>query len=124
MPPCIAGCSSCRRPSSAERIFPYDLVPRIITADEWETIERGLVQRLTALNLFLKDIYCEGGRILGDGVVPSRLVYSAQHYRPEMQGIRPRRDVYVSVAGSDLVRLPDGGFAVLGRVCARTSRTS
>jgi uncharacterized circularly permuted ATP-grasp superfamily protein len=95
-----------------ERIFPYDLLPRIITAREWDTIERGLVQRLTALNLFLKDIYQEG-RILREGIVPRQLVYSAQHYRPEMMGIRPYRDTYVSVAGSDLVRLPDGQFAVL-----------
>ena len=95
-----------------ERIFPYDLLPRIITAREWETIERGLIQRLTALNLFLKDIY-QDGRILKEGIVPRHLVYSAQHYRREMIGIRPRRDVYVSVAGSDLVRLPDGQFAVL-----------
>jgi uncharacterized circularly permuted ATP-grasp superfamily protein len=95
-----------------ERIFPYDLLPRVITAREWETIERGLIQRLTALNLFLKDIYQEG-RILKEGIVPRHLVYSAQHYRREMLGVRPRKDIYVSVAGSDLVRLPDGQFAVL-----------
>jgi uncharacterized circularly permuted ATP-grasp superfamily protein len=95
-----------------ERIFPYDLLPRIITAQEWATIERGLIQRLTALNLFLKDIY-QDGRILREGIVPRHLVFSAQHYRREMIGIRPRRDIYVSVAGSDLVRLPDGQFAVL-----------
>jgi uncharacterized circularly permuted ATP-grasp superfamily protein len=95
-----------------ERIFPYDLLPRIITADEWTTIERGLIQRVTALNLFLKDIY-QDGSILREGIVPRSLVHSAQHFRREMLGIRPRRDVYVSVAGSDLVRLPDGQFAVL-----------
>jgi uncharacterized circularly permuted ATP-grasp superfamily protein len=95
-----------------ERIFPYDLLPRIVTAAEWDTIERGLIQRVTALNLFLKDIY-QDGRILREGIVPRSLVYSAQHFRREMMGIRPRRDVYVSVAGTDLVRLPDGGFAVL-----------
>ena len=95
-----------------ERIFPYDLLPRIITAAEWETIERGLIQRLTALNLFLKDVY-QDGRILREGIIPRQLVYSAQHFRREMMGIRPRRDVYVSVAGSDLVRLPSGQFAVL-----------
>ncbi len=95
-----------------ERIFPYDLLPRIITAGEWATIEQGLIQRLTALNMFLKDIY-QDGRILKEGVVPRHLVFSAQHYRPEMVGIRPRRDVYVSVAGTDLVRLPGGEFAVL-----------
>ncbi len=82
-----------------ERIFPYDLLPRIITAREWATIERGLMQRLTALNLFLKDIY-QDGRILKEGIVPRELVFSAQHYRREMVGIRPRRDIYVSVAGT------------------------
>ncbi len=95
-----------------ERIFPYDLLPRIITAREWATIERGLIQRLTALNMFLKDIY-QDGRILNEGIVPRHLVFSAQHYRREMIGIRPRRDIYVSVAGTDLVRLPGGEFAVL-----------
>src|SRR5580765_8938030 len=95
-----------------ERIFPYDLLPRIITAAEWDTIERGLIQRVTALNFFLKDIY-QDGRILREGIVPRALVYSGQHFRREMMGIRPRRDIYVSVAGTDLVRLPDGRFAVL-----------
>jgi len=95
-----------------ERIFPYDLIPRILTAAEWAIIERGLTQRLTALNLFLKDIYTDG-RILADGVVPRAIVYSCKHFRREMQGVPVRRDTYVSVAGTDLVRLPDGGFAVL-----------
>jgi len=95
-----------------ERIFPYDLLPRIITAAEWETIERGLIQRVRALNLFLSDIYHDA-RILKEGVIPRHLVFSAQHYRREMIGIHPKRNVYVSVVGSDLVRLPDGQFAVL-----------
>ena len=95
-----------------ERIFPYDLIPRILTAAEWGTVERGLTQRLTALNLFLKDIYTDG-RILADGVVPRAIVYSCKHFRREMQGVPVRRDTYVSVAGTDLVRLPGGGFAVL-----------
>jgi uncharacterized circularly permuted ATP-grasp superfamily protein len=95
-----------------EKIFPYDLLPRIITAGEWATIEKGLTQRITALNLFLKDIYHDG-KILGDGLVPRELVYSCKHYRREMRGIRVRRDIYVSVVGTDLVRLNDGQFAVL-----------
>ena len=95
-----------------ERIFPYDLIPRILTAAEWGIVERGLTQRLTALNLFLKDIYTDG-RILSDGVVPRAIVYSCKHFRREMQGVPVRRDTYVSVAGTDLVRLPDGSFAVL-----------
>jgi len=95
-----------------ERIFPYDILPRIITGAEWSVVERGLAQRLLALNLFLKDIYHEG-KILAEGIVPRELVYSCPHYRREMSGVRVRRDVYVSVAGTDLVRVEDGGFAVL-----------
>jgi uncharacterized circularly permuted ATP-grasp superfamily protein len=95
-----------------ERIFPYDLLPRIITASEWRTLERGLTQRLTAINLFLKDVYHEG-RILSEGVVPRELVFSCRHYRREMRGVHVSRDVYVSIAGTDLVRLADGRFVVL-----------
>lgn len=95
-----------------ERIWPYDLLPRIITGAEWKTIERGLTQRITALNLFLKDVYFEQ-RILADGVVPRWLVYSCKHFRREMRGIYVPHDIYVAVDGTDLVRLPDGRFAVL-----------
>jgi uncharacterized circularly permuted ATP-grasp superfamily protein len=98
--------------AGTERIFPYDLLPRIITAHEWGTIERGLAQRLTAINHFLKDIYHEG-RILSEGIVPRELVHSCRHYRREMRGVRIHRDIYVSVAGTDLVRLEDGRFVVL-----------
>jgi uncharacterized circularly permuted ATP-grasp superfamily protein len=100
------------RSEGTERIFPYDLIPRIITAAEWDMVERGLTQRLTALNLFLKDLYGDA-RVLQDGIVPRHLVYSCKHYRREMQGMRVTRDIYVAVAGTDLVRLSDGGFAVL-----------
>src|SRR6201985_3045616 len=68
------------REEGTERIFPYDLLPRIITAAEWAKVEHGLMQRITALNLFLKDIYNEG-RILDDGIVPREVVYSCRHYR-------------------------------------------
>jgi uncharacterized circularly permuted ATP-grasp superfamily protein len=95
-----------------ERIFPNDLIPRIIPAHEWAQIERGLTQRLTALNLFLRDIYHEG-RILTEGIVPRELIYSCKHFRREMRGINVPRDIYVSICGTDLVRLPDGSFAVL-----------
>ena len=95
-----------------ERIFPFDLLPRIITASEWQTLERGLTQRLTAINLFLRDVYHEG-RILAEGVVPRDLVFSCKHYRREMRGVHVHRDIYVSVAGTDLVRLDDGQFVVL-----------
>ncbi len=95
-----------------ERIWPYDLLPRIITSKEWSVLERGLKQRITALNLFLKDIYHEG-RILDENVVPRALVYSCKHYRREMLGVNVPHDIYVSIVGTDLVRTPDGNFAVL-----------
>ena len=100
------------REEGTERIFPYDLLPRIISASEWAIIERGLTQRITALNLFLADIYGEG-KILRQGVVPYELIYSSRHYRRELRGVAVPRGVYISVVGTDLVRLPDGRFAVL-----------
>jgi uncharacterized circularly permuted ATP-grasp superfamily protein len=100
------------REEGTERIFPNDLLPRIITASEWETIERGLTQRITALNLFLRDIYHEG-RSLKAGVVPSEIVYSCRHFRRQMREFKVPKNIYITVVGSDLVRLPDGSFAVL-----------
>ncbi len=95
-----------------ERVFPNDLIPRIIPGPEWQRIEAGLTQRITALNLFLQDIY-HRGNILSDGVVPRELIYSCKHFRREMQGLPVPRGIYVSICGTDLVRLPDGSFAVL-----------
>src|SRR4030095_347637 len=95
-----------------ERIFPFDLLPRLITAPEWQALERGLTQRLTAINLFLKDVYHEG-RILAEGVIPRELVQSCRHYRREMRGVQVQSDIYVSVAGTDLIRMEDGSFVVL-----------
>jgi len=100
------------RGDRSEHIFPYDLVPRIITADEWAKVERGLTQRITALNMFLKDIYNEG-RILKDGVVPRELVYSCKHFRRQMVGLQVPRNVYVAICGTDLIRMEDGEFVVL-----------
>src|SRR5712664_1321520 len=95
-----------------EKIFPNDMVPRIIPSGEWTKIEKGLTQRLTALNMFLRDIYHEG-RILSEGLVPRELVYSCKHFRREMRGLQVPRGIYVSICGTDLVRVPDGSFAVL-----------
>src|ERR1017187_3909330 len=100
------------RREGTERIFPYDLLPRIVTNAEWTRIEQGLIQRITALNLFLKDIYNDG-KILADGVVPREVVYSCKQFRRQMRGLQVPRDVYVAVVGSDLVRLPSGEFVVL-----------
>ncbi len=95
-----------------EKIFPYDLLPRVITAKEWSRVENGLKQRITAINLFLKDIYNEG-RILNDGVVPRELVYSCKQFRRHMIGLNVPRNVYIAVTGTDLIRMEDGEFAVL-----------
>src|SRR6202167_2692399 len=100
------------REEGTEKIFPYDLIPRIITAAEWETVEHGLTQRITALNLFLRDIYNEG-RILDDGIVPREVVYSCKHYRRQMAGLQVPRNVYIAVCGTDLIRLENGEFVVL-----------
>ncbi len=100
------------REEGTERIFPYDLLPRIITAAEWATVEKGLTQRIIALNLFLKDIYNEG-RILEDGIVPREVVYSCKHFRRQMCGLQVPRNVYVAVCGTDLIRLETGEFVVL-----------
>jgi uncharacterized circularly permuted ATP-grasp superfamily protein len=100
------------REEGTERIFPYDLLPRIVTASEWTVISKGLTQRITALNLFLRDIYHEG-KILNDGIVPRELVYSCRHFRRQMRGMQVPRNVYVAVAGTDLLRLNNGEFVVL-----------
>jgi uncharacterized circularly permuted ATP-grasp superfamily protein len=100
------------RDEGTERIFPYDLLPRLIAAEEWERIERGLIQRISALNHFLRDVYGEG-KILNDRVVPREMVYSCKHYRRQMCGLEVPRNVYIAVVGTDLLRLRTGEFVVL-----------
>jgi uncharacterized circularly permuted ATP-grasp superfamily protein len=100
------------REEGTERIFPYDLLPRVVTSQEWAHIEKGLTQRITALNLFLHDIYNEG-KILNEGFVPREIVYSCQHFRRQMRGLQVPRNVYIAVAGTDLLRLQSGEFVVL-----------
>jgi uncharacterized circularly permuted ATP-grasp superfamily protein len=87
-------------------------MPRIISAKEWEYLERGLIQRITALNLFLHDIYHEQ-RILKDGVVPSYFVLSAKHFRREFVNFSVPKDIYIHICGSDLIRGGDGQWMVL-----------
>ena len=95
-----------------ERIFPFDPFPRVIPSDEWTLIEQGLIQRITALNLFLHDIYHEA-QIVADGVVPAYFVESAAHYRPELKGLDVPGDVYIHICGSDLIRDQEGRYVVL-----------
>ena len=95
-----------------ERVFPYDVVPRVISNTEWTHIERGLVQRITALNMFLHDVYNEG-RILAEGKVPREVVYTCRHFRREMRGLQVPRNIYIAVSGTDLLRVQSGEFVVL-----------
>src|SRR5580658_2340072 len=95
--------------NTTERIIPTDLFPRIIPAGEWAKIEAGLTQRLTALNMFLADIYGDQ-RALMDGVVPRDLVLGAAGYRREMQHLYVPHNAYANVCGSDLIRGEDGEF--------------
>ncbi|BCX46229.1 DUF404 domain-containing protein [Haloferula helveola] len=96
----------------SERIFPFDPVPRVIPANEWEHLEAGLSQRIIALNLFLHDVYHEQ-QILKDGVIPRYYVEQAKHYRPEFRGVDVPKDIYIHICGSDLIRGDDGTYYVL-----------
>jgi uncharacterized circularly permuted ATP-grasp superfamily protein len=97
---------------ATERIIPTDLLPRIVAAAEWERVERGLKQRILALNQFLLDIYTDG-HALKDGIVPRKMILGSKHYRREMRGVAVPHGAYVNVCGTDLVRREDGEFVVL-----------
>lgn len=95
-----------------ERIFPFDIIPRVITSAEWNHIEAGIRQRLKALNLFLRDIYNEQ-QIIKDNIIPSALIATCQHFTREVFGIQVPYDIYVHIAGIDLIRGDDGTFYIL-----------
>lgn len=98
--------------SGTEKIFPFDIVPRIIEAAEWDALEKGLKQRIHALNLFVDDIYHDQ-KIIKDGIVPGDLIHSSQGFFKECMGIDPPGGVWCHVTGSDLVRDEHGQFMVL-----------
>jgi uncharacterized circularly permuted ATP-grasp superfamily protein len=98
--------------SGAEKIFPFDLIPRIVEAAEWTTVEKGLKQRIRALNLFIDDVY-DKGRIFEAGVVPREVVLGAASYLAPCAGLKPPKGVWCHVVGTDLVRDRDGRFYVL-----------
>ncbi len=95
-----------------ERIFPFDLIPRIIPAREWARLEAGLIQRITALNLFLHDLYHEQ-KIIKDKVVPAAQILSAKHFRREFMNFSVPHDIYIHICGTDLIRDRDGNYLVL-----------
>ena len=98
--------------TGTERIFPFDLIPRIVPAKEWDWIERGLKQRIRALNLFIDDIYHDQ-KILKDKVIPDEVIRSAIFYRPQCIGLNPPLGVWCHITGTDLVRHSDGQIYVL-----------
>jgi uncharacterized circularly permuted ATP-grasp superfamily protein len=100
------------RDQGVERIIPFDPIPRLLAPAEWDKIERGLKQRVRALNLFIHDVYHQR-LILKDRIVPPELVFGATGYRRECVGLQVPRDVYIHVSGIDLIRDSDGNFLVL-----------
>jgi uncharacterized circularly permuted ATP-grasp superfamily protein len=96
----------------SERIFPFDPVPRVIPAGEWEHLEAGLTQRILALNLFLHDVYHDQN-ILTDEVIPRHYIENAKHFRKEFRGVDVPKDIYIHICGSDLIRGGDGTYYVL-----------
>jgi len=95
-----------------EKILPFDIIPRMVAAKEWQMLERGLKQRIEALNLFIADIYGEQ-KILKDKILPKNLVLSSECYLKQCEGLRPPKDIWIHITGTDLVRDVDGQFYVL-----------
>ncbi len=95
-----------------DRAWPFDIIPRLIDGDEWSVVERGLAQRLRALNHFIDDVYNDQ-RIIADGVFPADLLEDSANYRPECRGVHPKFGVWAHISGSDLVRAGDGQLYVL-----------
>src|SRR5882724_6823144 len=98
--------------AATEKIFPFDIIPRIVEAAEWDWLEKGLKQRVYALNLFIDDIYHEQ-KILKDKVIPEALIQSARSFRKECVGLNPPQKVWCHITGTDLVRDCDGQMYVL-----------
>jgi uncharacterized circularly permuted ATP-grasp superfamily protein len=98
--------------AGTEKIFPFDLVPRIVSASEWSTLERGLKQRIRALNLFIDDLYHDQ-KIIKDGIIPKEIIKSAKSFREQCIGMNPPRGIWCHITGTDLVRHRDGRIYVL-----------
>ncbi|MBB6002346.1 circularly permuted type 2 ATP-grasp protein [Arcicella rosea] len=95
-----------------ERIMPVDIIPRVIEAEDWKKTEKGLIQRITALNMFLDDIYHDQ-KILKDGIIPRELIETSKDFLRPCVGIRPPKGIYIHITGTDLIRGDDGKFMVL-----------
>ena len=95
-----------------ERIFPFDLIPRVVSNPEWKVLERGLAQRIQALNLFIDDIYNDQ-KIITDNIIPADIILSSKGYLPQCAGINPRKGIWCHITGTDLIRDQDGQYYVL-----------
>ena len=95
-----------------ERIMPVDIIPRIVSSKEWEKMEKGLIQRITALNLFLADIYSDQ-KIIKDGIIPKEVIYSSKNFLEPCMGIKPPKNIWIHITGTDLIRGNDGEYMVL-----------
>ncbi|MEL7494947.1 MAG: circularly permuted type 2 ATP-grasp protein, partial [Cyanobacteria bacterium J06554_11] len=95
-----------------ERVFPFDVVPRIISGKDWQTLEKGLKQRTAALNHFLDDIYNEQ-KIIADGIIPQATIESASGFLPPCRGLKPPKGIWCHITGTDLVRDRQGAWYVL-----------
>lgn len=95
-----------------EQLFPFDSIPRVISKEDWEKLEKGLIQRVNALNAFLYDVYHEKN-IIKDGIIPEEFVYSSKGYMPECEGITPIHNIYSHISGIDLVQAKDGRWFIL-----------
>lgn len=95
-----------------ERIIPIDIVPRVIDSREWDNLEKGLIQRITALNLFLQDVYNDQ-KIIRDGIIPREIIESSKGFLPECKGLTPPKGVWIHITGTDLIRDNNGVFTVL-----------
>ena len=111
------------RDQGVEQIIPFDPIPRLVASDEWDRLERGLKQRVRALNLFLHDVYHER-QILKDRVIPIELVLGASSYRREFVGLSVPKDIYIHISGIDLIRDTNGEFLVLEDNCRTPSGVS
>ncbi len=95
-----------------ERIMPVDIIPRIVSAQEWEKMEKGLIQRITALNLFLADIYSDQ-KIIKDGIIPKEVIHSSKNFLAPCMGIKPPKNIWIHITGTDLIRGNNGEYMVL-----------
>ena len=95
-----------------ERIMPVDIIPRIVSAQEWGKMEKGLIQRITALNLFLADIYSDQ-KIIKDGIIPKEVIYSSKNFLAPCMGIKPPKNIWIHITGTDLIRGDNGEYMVL-----------